>query len=363
MKQLKKIGTSVAAAVLAFAAATTFTSCGKKQDSEFVFKIGTANSSLCGAPLHVAIDLGLFKDEFEKAGLKYETIEIDLMQASSLVVAGKIDATLGLAGGLLPQIDNGLEIKFLSGLHTGCTKFHVKADSPYQTLADLKGKTIGLCGVQDSSTVVFQRKFHDYGYKAYGQGADFKMAVYGLTDLPLALENGAVDAVGLHDPVGYLAEQSYGFRKILDTTEDEKFSQEYCCMTFVSSEIAKKYPEHTKAFIRAMLKAAAFVQAKPLETAELQVKNEHVSGDVASNAEMLASYNYTPSVGLARKTLYDAIDQVVDMGIMTNVADKESFVNKHFEIFDDVPDSYIYNADGTYTETKVTVLTNNSKAL
>lgn len=354
-----------ASLALALSAVLTLDSCGggKKAASDFTFKIGTANSSLCGAPLHVAIDLGLFKDEFEKAGLKYETIEIDLMQASSLVVAGKIDATLGLAGGLLPQIDNGLEVQFLNGLHTGCTKFYVKADSPYQTLADLRGKTVGLCGVQDSSTVVFQRKFHDYGYTAYGQGAEFKMAIYGLTDLPLALENGAVDAVGLHDPVGYLAEQNYGFRKILDTTEDEKFSQEYCCMTFVSSEIAKKYPEHTKAFIRAMLKAAAFVQAKPHETAELQIKNGHVSGDVDSNAEMLASYNYTPSVGLARKTLFNAIDQVVDMGIMQNVSDKESFVSEHFAIFDGVPDSYTYNSDGTYSEATVTVLTNNSKKL
>ena len=351
-------------AVAALAAASiSLVSCGKKSAaSDFVFKIGTANSSLCGAPLHVAIDLNLFKDEFEKAGLKYETIEIDLMQASSLVVAGKIDGTLGLAGGLLPQIDNGLEIQFLNGLHTGCTKFYVKADSPYQSIADLKGKTIGLCGVQDSSTIVFQRKFHDYGYKSYGQGADFKMAIYGLTDLPLALENGAVDAVGLHDPVGYLAEKNYGFRMILDTSADEKFSQEYCCMTFVSSEIAKKYPEHTKAFIRAMLKAAAYVQAEPRSTAELQIKNGHVSGDADTNAEMLASYNYTPSVGLARKTLFNAIDQVVDMGIMQNVSDKESFVSEHFAIFDGVPDSYTYS-NGTYTESTVTVLTNNSKKL
>ena len=285
-------------------------SCGKekKADSDFVFKIGTANSSLCPVPLHVAIDLGIFEDEFKKAGLNYEVIEINLMDATSLVVAGKIDATLGLAGSLLPQIDNGLEIKFLSGLHTGCTKFYVKADSPYETVADLKGKTVGLCGVQDSSTVVFQRKFNDYGYKAFGPDAEFKIAVYGLTDLPLALENGAVDAVGLHDPVGYLAERNYGFRKILDTTEDEKFSQEYCCMTFVYSDIAEKYPEHTKAFVRAMLKASAYVQAKPFEAAELQIKNGHVSGDVNSNAEMLETYNYTPSVGLAKKTLYDALE-------------------------------------------------------
>ena len=348
----KSAFTKFASAVVLSASLASLISC-KKEDKEFAFKVGTANSSLCPAPLHVAIDLGIFEEEFSKAGLKYDVVEIDMMQASSLIVAKKIDATLGLAGSLLPQIDNGLDVKFLTGVHTGCTKFYVKADSPYQTIADLRGKTVGFVGVQDSSTIVFQRKFNDYGYKAFGSDAEFKIAVYGMTDLPLALENGAVEAVGLHDPVGYIAERDYGFRKILDTTEDEKFSQEYCCMTFVSSETAEKYPEHTKAFIRAMLKASAYVQRKPEETAKLQIENGRISGDLQQNAYLLKSYNYTPSVQLARKTVYDSIDQLVSMGIMQNVPETDKFVNDHFIQYPDVPDSYIYNDDGTYTETKV----------
>lgn len=354
---MKKSFLGRAVFALGLASLFVFSSCGKKKETEFTFKIGTANSSLCPAPLHVAIDLGIFEEEFSAAGLKHEVIEIDMQQATTLVVAKKIDATLGLAGSLLPQIDNGLDVKFLSGVHTGCTKFYVKADSPYKTVADLRGKTIGLCGVQDSSTIVFQRKFFDLGYKAFGADAEFKIAVYGLTDLPLALENDAVDAVGLHDPIGYLAEKNYGFRKILDTTEDEKFSQEYCCMTFVSSETAEKYPEHTKAFIRAMLKASAYVQAEPYKTAELQIFNNRLSGDVEQNAYLLKSYNYTPSVQLARKTVYDSIDQLVDMGVLQNVAQKDKFVNEHFIAYSDVPDSYVYK-DGEYTETKVFKLTN-----
>lgn len=358
---MKKITFSRAAraalsALASFALLGSLISCGGKKNADFTFKIGTANSGLCAAPLHIAIDKGIFEEEFSKAGLKYEVVEIDLMQATSLVVAKKIDATFGLAGGLLPQLDNGLEVSFLTGVHTGCTKFYVKADSPYYSVADLKGKTVGLCGVQDSSTIVWQRKFHDLGYKAYGPEAEFKMAIYGLTDLPIALENGAVDVVGLHDPVGYLAEKQYGFRNILDTTTDKVFSQEYCCMTFVSSETAEKFPEHTKAFIRAMLKASAFAQAEPYETARLQIENKHVSGDLDQNAAMLKTYNYTPSVGLAYQTLFNAIDKVVDMGIMQNVADKKKFVDSHFVRYNDVPDSYVYNSDGTYTEAVVNSL-------
>ncbi|WP_407436912.1 ABC transporter substrate-binding protein [Treponema sp.] len=358
MKKIKaKIASVMTALAVTVVLSASFISCGgKKADSDFVFKIGTANSGLCGAPLHIAIDKGIFEEEFGKAGLKYETIEIDIQQASALAVAKKIDASLGLAGSLVPQMDNGLEISFLTGVHTGCTKFYVRSDSPYNTVSDLKGKTVGFCGVQDSSTIAFQRKFFDYGHIPFGPDAEFKIAVYGMTDLPIALSNGAVEAVGLHDPIAYIAERDYGFKKILDTTEDEKFSQEYCCLTFVSSDIAKKYPEHTKAFVRAVLKASAYVQAKPVESAQLQLDNKQMTGDLEQNALLLSTYNYTPSVGLAKKTVHDSISQLVEMGVMQNVKDENKFVEEHFVSFDDVPDSYIYNSDGTYTETKITKL-------
>ena len=258
--------TKIPSALTALAAtalmSTNLISCGgKKADKDFVFKIGTANSGLCGAPLHIAIDKGIFEEEFSKAGLKYETIEINIQQASELAVAKKIDASLGLAGSLVPQMDNGLEISFLTGVHTGCTKFYVRADSPYKTVADLKGTTIGFCGVQDSSTIAFQRKFHELGLKAYGPDAEFKIAVYNMPDLPLALNNGAVEAVGLHDPIAYLAEKDYGFRKILDTTEDEKFSQEYCCLTFVSTDTA--FFENCERFLLKLLLSRASSILRP----------------------------------------------------------------------------------------------------
>lgn len=351
MKKIRKI-LSMATGFAIVSAAVLLSSCQKK-DTEFVFKIGTSNSGLCSAPLHIAIDNGIFDEEFGKAGLKYETVEIDVQQASALVVAKKIDACLGLAGSLVPQMDNGLEISFLTGVHTGCTKFYVRADSPYQTIADLKGKTVGFVGVQDSSTIAFQRKFFDYGLVPYGADAEFKIAVYGMTDLPIALENGAVEAVGLHDPIAYIAERDYGFRKILDTTEDEKFSQEYCCMAYTSSETAKKYPEHVKAFIRAIMKASAFVQKNPEKSAQLQIDNKQMTGDVEQNAYLLKTYNYTPSVTLARETVHNAISQLVDMGVMQNVSDDKKFVEDHFISYDDIPDSYVCNDDGTFTEAGV----------
>ena len=142
MKILKKLFSLVLGLTVTFA--LLFTGCSSNQDSEksaeeeYVFKIGTANGSLCLAPLHIAADNGYFEEEFKNAGIPYELVEIDIQQTSDLITSGKIDACVGLAGSFIPQIDSGLEIAFTTGIHTGCTKYYTKADSGIEDMADLK---------------------------------------------------------------------------------------------------------------------------------------------------------------------------------------------------------------------------------
>ena len=128
MRILKKIASFIL--VLTLLSTLLLTGCGNKKDNgEYVFKIGTANGSLCLAPLHIAADNGYFEEEFKAAGIKYELVEIDIQQTADLIASGKIDACVGLAGSFIPQIDSGLEIAFTTGLHTGCTKYYTAADS------------------------------------------------------------------------------------------------------------------------------------------------------------------------------------------------------------------------------------------
>lgn len=331
----------------------SFVACKNKDDKSNeskTFKIGTANGSLCLVPIHMAESLGYFEEEFKEAGVSYELVEIDMNQASELIAAGKIDASVGLAGSLIPQIDSGLEIAFTGGLHTGCTKYYVKEDSDITSLNDLKGKKIGVPGMSDSSVIAIKRKLFDLGIGVSTSNMEIDLVVYNLTDLPLALENGAVDVIALHDPVATSAEKEYGFRKILDLTEDEKFADEYCCQIYVSTNAAKNQSKAAAAYTRALLKAAAYVQAQPNEAASLQIENNHCSGNLNVNGALLNSYNYTPSVSLAKKTFRDSVDELIRIGEMKEGRDLDEFTAEHFAEFEDVPDSYIYNEDGTFTE-------------
>ena len=53
---------------------------------------------------------------------------------------------MGLIGKMLQPLENGLPIKFTTGLHTGCTKLLVPSSSNIKSIADLKGKKIGVPG-------------------------------------------------------------------------------------------------------------------------------------------------------------------------------------------------------------------------
>lgn len=321
------------------------TGCGKKsEDSEFVFKIGTANGSLCLAPLHIAADNGYLEQEFKDAGLKYELVEIDLNQASDLIVSGKIDGCVGLQGSLIPQVDSGLDISFTAGLHTGCTKYYSGKDSDIKTVADLKGKKIGVPGASDSSVIALKRKLADEGIGVSTDNMEVEFIVYNMTDLPLALENGAVDAIAVHDPVAAMAEKEYGFYKILDLTTDEKFKNEYCCTAYVNTDAAKKHPEAAAAYTRALMKAAAYVQAEPEKSAKLQIDNDQCSGELAQNAELLASYNYSPSVSAVEQTFKNACTDLLEIGDLKEGRVIDDFTAQHILKLDNVPDTYTYDS-------------------
>ncbi|MBR4819122.1 MAG: ABC transporter substrate-binding protein [Clostridiales bacterium] len=321
---------------------------GGQSDGDVDIVIGTANGSLCIAPLHIALDNGYFEEEFAKAGVTWRVEEIDLGNLSNLVASNKIDASTQLAGAMIPQIDNGLEITFTAGLHTGCTKYYTKEGSGIESVADLKGKKIGVPNIGDSSVIALKRILYDNGIGVTTENLEVEWVVYGLTDLPLALENGAIDVAALHDPVAYSAEQEYGFKKILDLSTDEKFANEYCCMAFVTTKLANENPKAAAAYTRAMLKASAFVQANPQEAAKIQIEHNQCSGDVEINAQLLASYNYGPSVSIAKETITNAASELVRIGEL-KAEDPSVFVSKAFTAFDGVPDSYKYE-NGEFIE-------------
>ena len=246
---------------------------------------------------------------------------------------------IGPTGKLLQPIENGLPIKFTTGLHTGCTKLLVPGDSDIKSIADLKGKKIGVPGLADAATVVSKRSLSAAGIGVTEQNMEVEFSVYSRNDLPQALENGAVDAIALGDPTASIAEEQYGLTALIDTATDPKYKDEYCCNAFVTSKLAAENPKAAAAFTRAVQKASQWVQENPDETAKIIVDKQYVSGDVDFCAQILKTYNYKPSVQGGYDALKLNAEELSKIGVLKEGTDAQKFADNAYIFFDDVPDA------------------------
>ncbi|MDR0220788.1 MAG: ABC transporter substrate-binding protein [Lachnospiraceae bacterium] len=271
-------------------------------DDDYVVKIGYF-SDLCYAPTHIAIENGFFEAE----GLKFEAIRVDPAVVGDSIATNQIDAGMALGAKFIQSLENGLPLKFTSGIHTGCIKIVVPPDSGIASLEDLKGKKIGVSGLVAPPALITMRALAARGIGVTSDNLEVEFIVYSNADLYVALENGAIDAVAGSDPSVTIAEQQYNLTVLLDTAKDEPYKNEYCCLSFVTASLAENHPELAAKYTRALMKASAWVESNPAETARIQVEKDYVTGDAKTNGALLARYSYSPSV----QGGYDAISNLV----------------------------------------------------
>ena len=185
-------------AVALIAAIISFTACSKKStastngsQTQKVVRINFATGNLCGAPVHVAWKLGLFDEELAKIGQKAEYVQVVEGGATlaEMIASGKVDAGYGLYATQLQAMENGLPISFTSGIHIGCTKYYVRADSDIYSAADLRGKKIGVPGLADSSVMNLKRKLMDEGIGVTADNLEVEFVAYASADLAIALKD------------------------------------------------------------------------------------------------------------------------------------------------------------------------------
>lgn len=347
----------VASGLLAASLTLSLTACGgsssnsdaSASDSGVTHLRFAYHGNLCGAPIYMAIENGYFADE----NIELEQVTVDAAHVGEAIGADQVDVGMELLGKMLQPIENGLPIKFTTGVHTGCQKLLVPGDSDIKSIADLKGKKIGVPGLADAATVVSKRSLSAAGIGVTDQNMEVEFSVYSRNDLAQALQNGAVDAIALGDPAASIAEEQYGLTALIDTATDPKYKDEYCCAAFVTSKLAEENPKAAAAFTRAVQKASQWVQENPDETAKIITEKEYVSGDVDFCAQILKTYNYKPSVQGGYDALKQNAEELTKIGVLKEGTDATKFADNAYIFFDDVPDAPESDAS-TDTATKST---------
>ena len=252
----------------------------------------------CEAPIYVAYEKGFFKEE----GLDVELVKCSWANYKDTLALGGYDITHHLIMYFLKPIEQGLDVRFLAGIHRGCLRVQAGVNTNIHTIEDLKGKRIGVPGMGTPPFVFANRVFGTHGIDA---GKDVTWKVFPAGELGLALDKGEVDAVANAEPIGSLLMAEGKVRNIADQM-DEPYSQEYCCEVIANGKWVDANPKRAAAATRALLKGAKWVETNPKTAAILAVEKKYLASTPELNTVALARLRYIPTVRMAEESLHDA---------------------------------------------------------
>jgi NitT/TauT family transport system substrate-binding protein len=220
------------------------------------------NPVICLAPQYVVSDL-LNAEGF--TNVVYVQSDAGVEQTKA-VGKGDIDFTLHFSGPLLLQVDRGLSITIVAGIHVGC--FELFAREGIRSVADLKGRTVGIQGLETSPHVFLSAMATLVGLDP---AKDIEWVTSGPVKPIELFAEGKIDAfLGFPPEPQRLRAQNIG-RVIVNSAQDRPWSQYFCCMLASNREFVRKNPIATKRVVRAMLRATDLCVSEPTLVAQRMV--------------------------------------------------------------------------------------------
>lgn len=209
----------------------------------------------------------------------------------------------------------------------------VKADSPYRTVADLKGKTIGNVALRSTGTT-WQRiaLWKKYGVNVSYKGGDFRWVQMPAPALLGALETGRVDAASLIHSQAYKADKSKRYRVIAYTSRDiyELYGVDVVPAVNVSyPDKLKARPAAFKEFNRMLKASVDYAVANPRKVGQAISKEHNISPEFFE--AWLTRFSFFPAtVSKGDVKAYETVWQgAKELGILKSYPKAESVIWEH----------------------------------
>jgi NitT/TauT family transport system substrate-binding protein len=290
----------------------------------------------CEAPIFSAYEKGFFTEE----GLEVELVKCDWTTYKDVFALGRFDITHHLVMYFLKPIEQGLDVKFTGGIHRGCLRVQAGAKGNIHTVADLRGKRIGVPGMGTPPFIFANRVL---GTNGIDPSKEIEWRVFPAGELGLALDKGEVDAVANAEPIGSLLLADGKVRNIADQATDEKYRDEYCCAVIVNGKFLSSNPKAAAAATRALLKGAKWVDTNPAAAARLSVEKKYLASNAELNAVALSHLHYIPSVSGAEQAVKSAAEEMKKAGMLSPNTNVPELALRAFAHLDGVTDEWIQN--------------------
>jgi NitT/TauT family transport system substrate-binding protein len=281
--------------------------------------------SPCTAPLYVAEEL-LHEEGFAEV----EYVESTVISAG-LLADRNIDISAEAPGDYLHLLDADRPLKVLAGIHTGCLE--LRAGDDIQSIADLRGKRVGITAVGANDQVVVS-------VMAAYVGLDPTSEIEWVTNSSVRhaelFAAGEIDAFVGGPPEPQQSCMEEVGHVVVNIAEDKPWSQYFCCMVTANADFMRENPVATKRALRAILKATDIVHRQP-ERAAQRMAEVGFSHDCAHmhmtphHAQFGHWREYDPEdtvrffalrlheVGMIKKTPNEIISQFTDWRLLNEI--------------------------------------------
>jgi NitT/TauT family transport system substrate-binding protein len=213
---------------------------------------------ICIAPQYVAEEL-LRSEGF--TNVQYVELSVNVYEGFT---AGTIDISMAFIAPYIIQMDAGLPLVLLGGVHAGC--FELFGTDRVKAIRDLRGKTVAVPELGSAHHVFVAAMASHVGIDPK---REINFVIHPPAESMRLLAEGTIDALmGFPPDAQELRERKIG-RVIVNSGLDRPWSQYFCCIVAAHQEFVRKHPVATKRALRAIMKATHFCAVEPERAARM----------------------------------------------------------------------------------------------
>ena len=166
---------------------------------------------------------------------------------------------------------------------------------------------------------------------------DFTWLSFDQTAILLALQEGEVDAIVVSEQLSQQWIEDGDVKQIRSLTTDDDFKDEACCVLGISGTLLDENPVTSYKITRAVYRASLWIAESDehrLEAAQMMVDNGYVSGTPEYSYKLLNYYKFGLTPVDTAKSLYDSVDEYIQLGILSEDTDAERFKEQIYYAYD-----------------------------
>ncbi|NOG70280.1 ABC transporter substrate-binding protein [Roseicella sp. DB1501] len=248
-------------------------------------KLSFNANAICTVGASVAVQRGFF----ERNNLDVELVNFggSTDQLLEAIATGKSDAGIGMALRWLKPLEQGFDVRITTAIHGGCMRLFAPKGSGIESVADLRGKVLGVTdmGAPDKNF---------FGILAARRGVDpvkdIAYRVFPGDLLGEALKRGEVQAITLGDPMAWILRERDDLHEVANNLSGD-YADRTCCILGIRGSLLRQDQAAARAVTGALLEAQDWVHAHPDEAAEIFLPNAR-NTSAAQLAAMLRSHTH-----------------------------------------------------------------------